>query len=196
MPSDDFNDRLNRAEKIAAVVALYDTPELKLAVYQDLMGATKPAAGANVPAGGRTPPKKTTPANDADGEEGVKPKAKSAGKKQSFTFDKTIDFYDVSGPSKLNFKDFTTAHPPKSVIHKAVVALYWLSKELGLDATSVEHIYTAFKTMDWPVPADLPNTLQQAGTKNYLDSKKRDDLRLTTHGENLVEHELKLVVDA
>ncbi len=141
-------------------------------------------------------PKKTALAKDADSEEIAKPKAKSAGKKQSFNFDKSIDFYSKSGPSGLNFAEFSAAHPPKNTIHKAVVAVYWLAKELGLDATSVEHVYTAFKTANWVVPSDLVNTLQQAGTKNYLDSKKRDDLRLTTHGENLIEHELKPVVEA
>lgn len=194
MTDESFDNRMKRAEQIAAVVALYETPELKLAVYQDLMSASGSAPQRQVPARrGKT--KKTIPAEPPEGA-GDPPKARGAGKKQSFTFDKSLDFYAKSGPSGLNLKDFATAHPPKNAIHKAVIALYWLSKELGLEATSVEHIYSAFKTMDWPVPSDLPNTLQQAGTKNYVDSKKRDDLRLTTHGENLIEHELKSATEA
>ncbi len=55
---------------------------------------------------------------------------------------------------------------------------------------TLNHIYTAFKTMAWPVPSDLANASQRAGSKNYLDSKNRDDIGLTTHGENLVEHQL------
>jgi hypothetical protein len=58
MPTDEFDDRLTRAEKIAAVVALYETPELKLAVYRDLMGPATPSApfAQGVNANNRQPP--------------------------------------------------------------------------------------------------------------------------------------------
>lgn len=82
------------------------------------------------------------------------------------------------------------AHKPTNLLQKVTVAVYWLSREALVPEVSIDQVYTAFKTMEWPIPNDLANTDQQAGTKNYVDSKNRDNITVTTHGENLVEHEL------
>lgn len=70
------------------------------------------------------------------------------------------------------------------------MCVYWLKHEAGVTPVTLSHVYTAFKTINWPIPADLANAIQRAGTKNYVNSKNRDDIGLTTHGENLVEHQL------
>jgi hypothetical protein len=45
--------------------------------------------------------------------------------------------------------------------------------------------------MKWRVPADLANTLQYTASKDgWLDTKKMDDIKVTTIGENVVEHDL------
>jgi hypothetical protein len=79
---------------------------------------------------------------------------------------------------------------PKNVEQKVTVCVYWLKHEAGVTPVTLSHVYTAFKTINWPIPADLANAIQRAGTKNYVNSKNRDDIGLTTHGENLVEHQL------
>jgi len=71
-----------------------------------------------------------------------------------------------------------------------VVALYYVANTLKIEQVSIDHIYTFFKAANWPVPADLPNTLHQAGTEGWLDTSDAKDIKVTPIGENLVEHDL------
>jgi hypothetical protein len=75
----------------------------------------------------------------------------------------------------------------KSKTSKKAKSIIAMDKSLNLSA-----VYTFFKTLGWPVPSDLRNTLQQAGTKGWLDTKDSEDIKLTAMGENLVEHTLPL----
>jgi hypothetical protein len=59
-----------------------------------------------------------------------------------------------------------------------------------MDAVTVGHVYTFFKELNWPTPSDLVNTLQQAGTEGWLDTADAEDLKVTTRGENLIDHQL------
>ena len=59
-----------------------------------------------------------------------------------------------------------------------------------LNPVTADHIYTAFKGLAWRVPSDLVNTLQQAGSKGWLDTANSADIKVTPMGENLVEHDL------
>lgn len=106
------------------------------------------------------------------------------------TVDKSLNFYSSGGELGKTLKDFVEAHPAANVVQKSVAVVYWLSKELALQEINVDHVYTAFKTLEWPIPSNLLNTLQQAGSKNFLDTKKSTDIKMTTHGENLVEFQM------
>jgi hypothetical protein len=55
---------------------------------------------------------------------------------------------------------------------------------------TVSAVYTFFKTLNWPLPADLKNALQQAGSAGWLDTADAENIKLTSTGENLVEHSL------
>lgn len=79
---------------------------------------------------------------------------------------------------------------PTNVIQKCVVAVYYLRDILEMDKVTVEAVFTFFKTLSWPVPADLKNTLQQAGTHGFLDTSDSQHIKMTSLGENLVEHDL------
>jgi hypothetical protein len=85
--------------------------------------------------------------------------------------------------------------------------IFSLSKDLDLDGAGspkfrefsdekvpgndyIDHVYTCFKYMSWRVPADLVNTVQKAGSKGWLDTRNRDDLKVVVMGENYVEHEM------
>ena len=191
MSTDDFQDRLDRVQQIAEVIARIDLPEIKVEAFRYLI-----AAETSTPAGGqkRAPAASTKAsgvAGDAEPEKQARRKSNGGSKKQTFTADRDLNFYSKAGPLKTAFKEFVELHSPASNLQKAVVAVYWLKKELEVEEVTIDQVYTAFKTLSWPIPADLANTLQQAGTKNYLDSKKRHDIKLTTHGENLVEQDLK-----
>lgn len=120
------------------------------------------------------------------GKPSAKPKS-SKKAKSIISMDKTLN---LTPPGKKSAVDFATEKVPSSVTQKCVVAIYYLRETLAQPAISVSSVYTFFKTLGWPVPSDLKNTLQQAGTKGWLDTKDGEDIKLTSMGENLVEHSL------
>lgn len=116
---------------------------------------------------------------------------KSVSKKQkgSFKVDKNLN---LNPNGKLSAKVFATQKAASNQKQKCTVAVYYLQNELGLTEVSTSHVYTFFKELAWPVPADLPNTLAQAGSEGWLDTSSNDAILLTVRGENLVEHTLPL----
>ncbi|MGW6200752.1 hypothetical protein ACWF0M_31715 [Kribbella sp. NPDC055110] len=90
-----------------------------------------------------------------------------------------------------SYKEFSESKKPTSALEKCLVSVYWLSRLTKTPVpTTVDQVYTCFKVAGWAVPTDLVNTLQQAGTKGWLDTKKRDDLKVVVQGENHIEHEM------
>ncbi|SHV60468.1 Uncharacterised protein [Mycobacteroides abscessus subsp. abscessus] len=203
MADDDFDTRLGRINQIADAVKKFDNPVLQEAAYHYLVGEGDGHKGPAKEAE-PNPVVSTAPSFEDDVQDldvkldptpAVKPAKKSptkaAAKKQSFEIDKTINFYKADGGTKTPFNEFVKSHNPTNLLHKVTVAVYWLSYEALVPSVTMNHVYTAFKTIGWPIPNNLPNTVQQAGSKNYVNSKNSEALTETTHGENLVEHELE-----
>ena len=118
-------------------------------------------------------------------------KAKTAKKKaKGKVLPKQIKDLNLKPPGKTSGQDFALEKKPSNVMHKCVVAVYYLRDELGLPAISVDHVFTFFKNATWKIPADLINTLQQAGTAGWLDTADSQNIIITPIGENLVEHDL------
>ena len=115
-------------------------------------------------------------------------KPKSTKKAKSIiSLDKGLN---LSPSGKKTADDFANEKAPGSGMQKGVVAVYYLRDFVGLEKITVSAVYTFFKTVGWPVPADLRNTLQQAGSQGWLDTSDGDNIKLTSMGENLVEHSL------
>ena len=115
-------------------------------------------------------------------------KAKSTKKNQkTYNQIKELNFYPSEKPSA---QDFVAEKNPTTLKEKCVVALYYLLQILDIEQASVDHIYTFFKGCNWKLPADLSNMLYQSGSAGWLDTADSEDIKLTSIGENLVEHEL------
>lgn len=116
------------------------------------------------------------------------PKAKGSKKAKSIiSMDKSLN---LSPGGKKSAATFAGEKAPQNVLQKAVVAAYYLRDVLEVEAVTAQGVFTFFKTLNWPVPSDMKNTLQQAGTKGWLDTKESEDIKITSMGENLVEHSL------
>ena len=115
------------------------------------------------------------------------PKKGSKKAKSIIAMDKSLN---LSPAGKVSAADFASGKAPQNVMQKCVVAVYYLRDIIEMDTITVSAVYTFFKTLSWPVPSDLRNTLQQAGTKGWLDTKDSEDIKLTSMGENLIEHTL------
>lgn len=117
----------------------------------------------------------------------AKPKVATKKSKTILSMDKSLN---LNPPGKTSATQFATDKSPSNVMQKCVVAAYYLREVLEVEKVNAPGVLTFFKNLSWPVPADLKNTLQQAGTAGWLDTSDSEDIKITSSGENLVEHEL------
>jgi hypothetical protein len=103
---------------------------------------------------------------------------------------KQIKDLNLYPKDKKSIKEFIDEKGPSSMEQKSVVAIYYLAVVLEISKVSIEHVYTVFKSANWIVPADLKNAIHRAGSAGWLDTSDSNDLKVTSSGENLVEHNL------
>jgi hypothetical protein len=134
---------------------------------------------------GGPPQHKSAPLHAKD----AKPASTKSTKKSKtiISMDKSLN---LNPSGEISAVDFANGKAPATVIQKCVVAVYYLRDMVKLEKVGVSGVFTFFKHLSWPVPNDLKNTLQQAGTAGYLDTANSEDIKLTHHGDNLVEHKL------
>lgn len=107
--------------------------------------------------------------------------------KTIISMDKSLN---LSPPGKESAVQFASKKAPSNVLQKCVLATYYLRETIEMEKVSVQAVFTFFKHLNWPAPADPKNTLQQAGSAGWLDTADSDNIKLTSLGENLVEHDL------
>lgn len=120
----------------------------------------------------------------------VKKPVKSKPAKKSKIIIKQVKELNLHPQEKKSAQDFVAEKQPTNTKQKCVVALYYLLNILELEKVGIDHIYTFFKGVNWPAPANFANTLHQAGTEGWLDTKDSTDYKITSSGDNIVEHNL------
>lgn len=109
--------------------------------------------------------------------------------KQSYQIIKDINFRSENGKPSLS--EFCITKKPKSNIEFNVLAIYYLTKVMGLENITIDHVYTCYKETNRPVPISLKQSLFDTSSSRYgyIDIKD-NNFSIPTRGENLVEHEL------
>ncbi|HHT9106803.1 MAG TPA: hypothetical protein ACFYD7_13175 [Candidatus Wujingus californicus] len=116
----------------------------------------------------------------------IKKKGKS--KKSALSIDKTLN---LKPSGKTSFTDFAAEKNPSTDREKVVLCVYYLLNKLGKKPIGINQVYTCYKLINWRVPADLTGTLRWVSSqKGWLDTSDSLDIKMTTHGENLIEHDL------
>jgi hypothetical protein len=70
----------------------------------------------------------------------------------------------------VSLQEFAKAKSPTSISDKYVVVATWFKEQLKTDEINIDHIFTAFRTLDWQTPDDLTapfRTLKHS--KQYFD---------------------------
>ncbi|WP_375462301.1 hypothetical protein [uncultured Enterovirga sp.] len=106
--------------------------------------------------------------------------AKGKTSKKSKTIISMDKSLNLSPPGKQSAGQFAAAKLPTNVKEKCVVAVYYLRDTIEIEKVTAQAVFTYFKHLQWPVPADLKNTLQQAGTAGWLDTADSEDIKLTS----------------
>ena len=119
------------------------------------------------------------------------PEKKDKTPRRRATAPRALRDLDLAPKGKDSFKEFAKKKKPKTNNDKNVASVYYLSEVLGLDAVTVNHVFTCYKDMSWREPSNLANSLcLTASRKRYLDTASLDDIRLTPAGRNHVKHDL------
>lgn len=118
-------------------------------------------------------------------------KKKGKGKGKINTALSIVKDLDLRPKGKKALGDFAAEKNPTSQYEQCAVSVYYLRQELGIPAISTNHVYTCFKHMKWRIPSNLPNRLRYAASQyGWFDTSNAQDIKITTIGENLIEHDL------
>ena len=115
-------------------------------------------------------------------------KTKSSSKNKSVPT--LIKDLNLNPSGKKSFKLFVEDKQPISNQEKCTIAVYYLLHELEIESVSINHIFTCYKNVNWRV-GDIYNIVGlTASRKGWLDTSNSNDIKITPHGENLVEFDL------
>jgi len=92
---------------------------------------------------------------------------------------------------KIWFREFYTQKKPSTQEQAVTVAVYYLKRVLELDKVTPEHVFTCFKDVERKTPKHMPQTIRDtAKRRGWVDTSERGNIKITNHGENVVEHDL------
>ncbi len=110
-------------------------------------------------------------------------------RKESYQIVKDLDLSPKGGKESL--KDFYSKKSPSTALKRNALFVYYLQKIAKTKDIGVNHIYACYKNVSERVPGALRQSLLDTSSRNgWIDTKSMQNITITTHGENLVEHEL------
>jgi len=187
MNTDEIDTLIKRIPEIAEAVNSFKSEELQRQAFDLLvsqMGVVQPVASTSSHS-----TKEYTHQNQPKNEKIVETtKTKSRPKaKKTYSIDKNLN---LRPDGKASFRDFTTEKSPSNHLDKVTIAVYYLKEILALENATVSHVLTCYQDASWRLPSNPINTVQQAGSKGYVDSSNAEDITLTPAGQNLVKFDL------
>jgi hypothetical protein len=104
---------------------------------------------------------------------------------------KPIGDINFMPPGKQSLRDLFSSKMPSSDMDQVLVICYFLQHVAQTDQIGPGHILSGFKHVIKPVPKDLKKTIRNLKDKKaWLNFSDMENIRLTTEGENRVEHDL------
>ena len=92
---------------------------------------------------------------------------------------------------KQALKEFVDEKSPKKDLEAALVLVYYMQHFMGLAKIGPAHVMTAYKEVGKRIPADVAQTIRNVkNSKMWLTFTDIEDVRTTTQGDNVVEHEM------
>lgn len=81
---------------------------------------------------------------------------------------------DVDLTSDPSLESFSASHPPKSDIERNLVVAAFFKEHRGLDAITVDHVYTCYRAMGWPSGIeDFGQSLRHLKQKQLVGNPER-----------------------
>lgn len=201
-----FKDLLGQMPAIADAVNSFDSEATKkqaLTALLDAFFGHERDLGDKVDQSQDTPPLDPAPTQPGAG----KSTARKAGKKATRS-KKSTRARKVASPSivrdlnlrpdgKTSFRDFAAEKSPQNLMEKDLVAVYYLTKSLGLSGVTVDHVYTCYDEMGWKAASDPRLQLQKTASKQaWLETSNMDDITVPFRGKQHVEHDMPATAES
>jgi hypothetical protein len=61
---------------------------------------------------------------------------------------------DLDLTAEVSFESYANEHPPKSEPERNLVVAAWFKEHRGVDAITVDHVYTCYRAIKWPSGRD------------------------------------------
>ena len=179
-----FDELLEAMPRIAEAVKAF--PEsVQPQAFERLMAELTGRAPSGVPGEQGQKERKTRKLRQTTATDETKPTRRKASSPTS------VRDLDLAPDGKPSLKDFVAEKRPKTNHDRNALSVYYLSEILGIDAVTVDHVFTCYKDMRWREPVDLANNLSlTANRKRFIDTANRDDIKITPAGRNHIEHDL------
>lgn len=111
--------------------------------------------------------------------------------RESYSLIKDLDLSKKE--DAISLKEYYSQKRHKSAMENNVIFVYYLQKIRGAQDISPNHIYTCYKDVGTRFPGALRQSLvDTAARKGWIDTRKINNILITTLGENAVEHDLIL----
>ncbi len=90
-----------------------------------------------------------------------------------------------------SLREFYAEKKPKEFAEQNAAFVYYLSKLKEIGSITPNHIYTCYKEVNTRIPGAFYQSLTDtARRQGWIDMSNSEDIRITTVGENFVEHDL------
>lgn len=98
---------------------------------------------------------------------------------------------DFRPAGKQTLKAFMDEKAPRNDVETVVAAVYYMQRMMDLPKIGPAHVRTALREVGKAIPVDLKATIRNIKkSKVWLNFTDIEEIRMTTQGDNAVEHEM------
>lgn len=117
---------------------------------------------------------------------------KSKASKKSSEIPHLVTDLNLKPKEKESLIDFYNKFEATSGFDRNLIFVYYLTKINSVDSITVHHIYTCYKDVKEKFPNNLVQSLRDTkNRKGWIDTADTNNIKLTTTGENFLEHDLQ-----
>ena len=98
----------------------------------------------------------------------------------------------VGGGKKESLSGMLERLKPTSNFERNLIFVHYLGEVCGIESVTYDHVYTCYHmTADTKIPAHLRQSLWDTSRRRgWLDTVSLEDISITTHGINYLEHDM------
>jgi hypothetical protein len=152
------------------------------------------------------PPPPRAPPRQAEGENAAsRPKSSSTSRKRSQSSaassvapkkklkePSTVKTLDLSNSPAGRLRDFYDKFDVKTNYERNLIFIYFLQQKMEIEQITQDHVYTCYRNIPGiKVPgAFRQSLLDTESSKDWIDAADADNLKITVHGLNYLEHDM------